>query len=48
MKKTYISPELQVVKVACAQFLASSAHIGGDIDDLLNGGEDTEGIFDPE
>lgn len=45
MKKTYIAPQAEVVKVACAAFLAASAHGLSGFEGY--GGEDT-GSYDPD
>jgi hypothetical protein len=46
MKKTYIAPQAEVIKVACATFLAASARgldgFGG------YGGEDYDGKYEPD
>ena len=39
MKKNYIAPTQEVIKVACSSFLAASARISG-IDGMGYGGED--------
>ena len=46
MKKNYIAPTQEVIKVACSSFLAASARIDG-IDGMGYGGEDY-GTHDPE
>ncbi len=42
MKKTYINPEMEVVKIATQQMLAASAHVGLS-DDTLNNESDLLG-----
>ncbi len=37
MKKTYINPEMEVVKIATQQMLAASAHIDIDADPISGG-----------
>ncbi len=39
MKKTYINPEMEVVKIATQQMLAASAHVGLSDDTLNNEGD---------
>jgi len=47
MKKNYIAPTQEVIKVACSSFLAASARIDG-IDGMGYGGEDYDGTHEPD
>ena len=50
MKKIYSEPTLEIVKLEMMQILAASDDVfidDPDIEDVIYGGTDTEGILDP-